>query len=54
MADIILIIAVTAAVFAAVAYIVRKRKKGECVGCSACSRRENGCAGCPQAEEKKR
>lgn len=53
MADIILMIVIVAAVAAVITYLVKKRKKGECIGCSECNRSRNGCANCPHADEKK-
>ncbi|MBC5648927.1 FeoB-associated Cys-rich membrane protein [Christensenella tenuis] len=53
MADIILMIVIAAAVAVAVTYIVKKRKEGECIGCSECNRSRSGCANCPHADEKK-
>ena len=52
MTDVILMIAVLAAAAAAITYIVKKRKKGECVGCSECNRSRSGCANCPHADKK--
>ncbi|BDF57542.1 hypothetical protein CE91St36_03590 [Christensenellaceae bacterium] len=51
MAEIIIGIIIAAAVVAAIVYIVKKRKKGECIGCSECNR-SGGCSGCPMDKKQ--
>ena len=46
-----LMIAVLGCAAAAITYIVKKRKKGECVGCSECNRSRSG-ANCPHADKR--
>ncbi|MEA4853189.1 MAG: FeoB-associated Cys-rich membrane protein [Christensenella sp.] len=46
MADWILGIAIVVAIAAVVWYLVKKRKRGECVGCSECNR-SRSCESCP-------
>ncbi|MEG0594913.1 MAG: hypothetical protein RR514_06830 [Christensenella sp.] len=53
MTEVILWIAIGAAVLAAVIYVIRQWKKGKCVGCSECNK-SGGCAGCPHAKKPRR
>ncbi|MEF9863341.1 MAG: FeoB-associated Cys-rich membrane protein [Christensenellaceae bacterium] len=45
--EIILMILIALAIAAVVWYMIKKRRKGECIGCSDCNR-SRSCKNCPK------